>query len=340
MNQNQPSNDGISALQEALKTTFFFIRIAIAVLCIAFLFSGMETIEKNEQAVVMRFGALKKTVDSDTNFLFAWPYPFESVRKVKVHSARVISTDAFLPYISDAEKASNIKTAPNPSLIPGKDGYLLTSDFNILHCAVSMRYQISDLPKYLFEADDLNTQLKELLENSIFKTVASLSLNEALNQKILTQNSIQAIRQLIDKLQLGIEVISIELKPTFPRQIENETLALNKANNEAANLRSESELYASKTLNEAQSEASKVLDDADIRLTDLRARSDALLKTYLQLKGLYEKAPEMTKELLLREKMSKIRTDTDAVIVSNPEVDELRLQVPRRPLKKKSEGGK
>ena len=339
MNQNQASNDGIGALQDALKTTFFFIRIAIALLCVAFLFSGIETIEKNEQAVVMRFGALRKTVDSNTNFLFAWPYPFESVRKVKAHSSRVITSESFLPYLSAAEKASNIKTAPPPSLTPGKDGYLLTRDFNILHCEASMRYQINDLPKYLFESADLKTQLKQLMDNAILRTVAGLTLNETQNQKTLTQSTLTALRQRISDLNLGIDIISIELKPSFPRQIENETLALNKATNQAANQRSEADLYSSKTLNEAQSEASAVLDQADISITDLTARSEALLKTYLELKQLYIKAPQMTKELLLREKMAEILTHLDALYLSDPDVDELRLQLPRRPLKKSSDKG-
>jgi modulator of FtsH protease HflK len=335
MSAETQEKGGLSSLQDALKTTFVFIRITMFLLVIGFIFSGVESIDKNEKAVVLQFGKLKKTTDNNSSFVFAWPYPFDSVIKIKTSSSRSIKSNTFSPEINEADKI--IQTTPNKSLIPGKDGYLLTADMNILHCESTLRYTISDLPKYLFDNDDLETVLKQLLDNALLQTVSSRNIDEARKQKDLSQSTLSQINKRISDLQLGVEILSLELKTSFPLQIRKEANALSQASNQASKLINEAQTYASQTKNEADSEAANIISKAEIDTTGLVARSEALLKTFLELKTLYDKAPEMTRELLLREKMASIMPDLEAVYFTNPQDTELRLSLPRRPLQKKGE---
>jgi len=335
MSEEHKENGGLSSLQDALRTTFLFVRVVMFVLVIAFIFSGVESIDKNEKAVVLQFGKLKHTVDNNASFVFAWPYPFDSVVKIKTSSSRIINSKTFMP---EASATSNIiQTTPNTSLIPGKDGYLITADMNFLHCDSTLRYTIVDLPKYLFDNEDLDLLIKQLLDKAVVQTVAQRDLADARKQKEITQATLSVLNSRITDLQLGIEIQSLELKTSFPAQIKQETLALSQASSEASKVLSDAELYARKTKNEADSTAANIVAQADIDTTDLRARSEALLKTFLDLKGLYDKAPELTKEILLREKVASMMNELEAVYMIDPEQTDLRLGMPRRPLQKKGE---
>ena len=338
MSENVKENGGLSSLQDALRTTFFFVRIIMFILLIAFVFSGVESIDKNEKAVVLQFGKLKHTVDNNASFVFAWPYPFDSVVKIKTSSSRTITSNTFMPEVSATENI--IQTTPNSSLIPEKDGYLITSDMNLLHCDSTLRYTILDLPKYLFDNDDLDKLLKQLLDTTVVQTVSERELKDARKQKEITQATLSRLNKKITAMQLGVEIQSLELKTSFPRQLKTETLALSQASSEASKLMSDAELYARQTQNEAESNAANIIAQADIDTTDLRARSEALLKTFLELKSLYDKAPELTKEILLREKVASMMNDLEAVFMIDPNQTELRLKLPRRPLQKKLEEGK
>ena len=335
MPEENTEKGGLSSLQDALKTTFIFIRITMFLLVIGFIFSGVESIDKNEKAVVLQFGKLKATTENNSSFVFAWPYPFDSVIKIKTSSSRSIKSNTFSPEINEADKI--IQSTPNKALIPGKDGYLLTADMNILHCESTLRYTINDLPKYLFDNEDLEKLLHQLLDNALLQTVSVRNITEARKQKDLSQSTLSLINKRITEMQLGIEILSLELKPSFPLQIRKETNALSQASNQASKLINEAETYASQTINQGESQAANIVSKADIDTTGLEARSDALLKTFLELKSLYDKAPEMTRELLLREKIASIMPDLEAVYFTNPNDTELRLSMPRRPLQKKGE---
>ena len=49
MAEDKPKKGGLNSLQDALRTTFIFIRVIMFLLVIAFVFSGVRTIEKNIQ---------------------------------------------------------------------------------------------------------------------------------------------------------------------------------------------------------------------------------------------------------------------------------------------------
>ena len=335
MNEETTEKGGLSSLQDALKTTFVFIRITMFLLIVGFIFSGVESIDKNEKAVVLQFGKLKKTTDNNSSFVFAWPYPFDSVIKIKTSSSRSIKSNTFSPETNEADRI--IQSTPNKALIPGKDGYLLTADMNILHCESTLRYTINDLPKYLFDNADLEKLLEQLLDNALLQTVSSRKIEEARRQKDLSQSTLSLLNKRISNMQLGVEILSLELKTSFPRQINKEANALSQASNQASKLISEAGTYASQTVDQAESEAANIISKAEIDTTGLEARSEALLKNFLDLKSLYDKAPEMTRELLLREKMASIMPNLEAVYFTNPNDTELRLSLPRRPLQKKGE---
>ena len=135
------------ALNEALGSSFFLVRILGVLLLGAFIVSCIFTVDPNEVAVVLRFG---KPVGTGPDQLLrqgihlAFPSPIDEIVRIRSGEAKtVVATNAW--YATNAEMEAT-KQGPdaNPSLNPGADGYSLTSDGNILHMRATMTYRVTD----------------------------------------------------------------------------------------------------------------------------------------------------------------------------------------------------
>ena len=51
-----PVDTGSRALEEALRSSFFIVKVVMGILLVVFFFSGMKTVGPQEKAVILRFG--------------------------------------------------------------------------------------------------------------------------------------------------------------------------------------------------------------------------------------------------------------------------------------------
>ena len=65
------------ALEQSVALAFRFLFIGVAVMAVAWLASGLVSVESGNRAVVMRFGKVDRIHDS--GLVWAWPRPVETV---------------------------------------------------------------------------------------------------------------------------------------------------------------------------------------------------------------------------------------------------------------------
>ena len=78
---------GSRALSEALGSSFFFVKIVMAVLVIIFLVSGAVKVDPGERAVVLRFGKVQGEGEArllGPGLHFAFPPPIDEVVKIPI----------------------------------------------------------------------------------------------------------------------------------------------------------------------------------------------------------------------------------------------------------------
>ena len=323
---------GLKALKDALNTTSIILRIAMIILLIAFLVSGMRNLEQYENAVVLRFGAESGEVRSEAGMQFALPYPVDQMIVVPVGRTQTLSSSSFM-YQKNAlnEVATFLK--------PGVDGYLMTSDGNILHCVATIKYQVENVSSYLFSLnqDERIRVIEGLLDNSVLKAVAKLPLNEALDIKQVIADSKLILQNHLDDLDIGIRVDLLDIKLQVPRQVTEFYTKVLEAKNKANEIQAEAEKSVSKSIDQTESEIDKINYLADIWKTRMLGRAEADLVTFEKLIGDYRKNPERVKSMLLRSAMAEVIGNLEELFIADVGKDgQMRLRIPRQPVNEKS----
>jgi regulator of protease activity HflC (stomatin/prohibitin superfamily) len=276
------------SLSDALRTSFFILKIIMIVLVIVFLASGFSTVGPDEQALVLRFGKIRGIAEErllGPGLHWVLPYPIEEIIKIPVEKKTNLPINSFWYF---QEKRELLPEGPIPitripdKLDPLKDGYCITrserqsqttsgsagSDYNIVHSKWQLTYKIDD-PERFFKnvytedikrgqqlsdvvAKSVTPLLEHLFEGAVVIAIVNYTIDEAISsQDRIPKHVKKLLQQKLDEIESGIAVVSVQLTDiTWPRQIDNAFWASIKASQESQKAISQAKGYAENTLNE------------------------------------------------------------------------------------------
>jgi regulator of protease activity HflC (stomatin/prohibitin superfamily) len=86
----QPAFDEASAsLADALRTSFRVLTFLIVLLLALFVAQGFFTVQSDQKAIVLRFGAYQEGCVKDQGWHFAFPYPIDRVVPIWVKTRKL-----------------------------------------------------------------------------------------------------------------------------------------------------------------------------------------------------------------------------------------------------------
>ncbi|MBN2269491.1 MAG: hypothetical protein JXN61_02695 [Sedimentisphaerales bacterium] len=230
------------SLSEALRISFFILKIIMIVLVVLFLVSGFQTVASDEQALVLRFGKIRGVGENRILKPRAWPYwvfpyPIEEIVKIPVKKVVNLDIRSFWYYQSEEELLAESQGQPRNTRIvntldPITDGYCLTrsekqadaqagsdgSDYNIIHSKWQLRYRIKD-PEQFFRnvfvgnlkpgevyfdvmTESITPLLKNLLEDAVVNAMTHYTIDEAVKSE---DRIPKHVKRLLDEKLDGIE---------------------------------------------------------------------------------------------------------------------------------------
>jgi membrane protease subunit HflK len=267
---------GSKSLADALRISFFVLKIIMIVLVILFFSSGVFTIGPDEQAIVLRFGKIRGNTSEERvlspGLHWAIPYPIEEI--IKFPGRNTVERVAVDALWYDETK----QTAPR-SLDPVMDGYCLTrndtvadlkagDDYNIVHSKWLLTYKISDCELFLKNvyvkpapagqnyidviSQSAEPLLKALTCDAIVATMVQFSIDEAIKSDAdISRQAKKLLQAKLDNIESGIEVDSMQITAvTWPRQVDDAFVASIKASNEADKTIRQAKGYAESRINE------------------------------------------------------------------------------------------
>jgi membrane protease subunit HflK len=334
-------NQGAQAVVRTLGFLFVSLRVVIIALLMMFFFGaffgfrnfgGFFHVDEHEQAMLFRFGRLQTvTVDGDPADVFGsgelhwrWPVPVDELKIIETQRPVIIETRHFWP----ATNPNQVGGAAPPSqqgLAPGRDGYLLTGDTNIMHLAWKLTYRVTNPKKYYLNFSDapigeleegslLDTRLggaevtvKNVLEQAVLRVVGAWTVEEVwLRARMIQDNSgtksrrenlSQVVRDrietMIEELDMGIsvqEVNLIDIQP--PQSCAQAFAAVNDAAQEYQKQRDEAKTYRTKTLADARSKKAAIIADAEAYKSRIVASAQADRKVFEEILERYRESPE------------------------------------------------
>ena len=249
----------------------------VAFLALWIVFTSVHRIGPQERGVVTTFGNYTRTMMPGIGF--SWPAPIGRVQKVDVENIREIP-------IPGAENAENL---------------ILTGDQNVINLAYTVRWNIKDPQRYLFQLKDQETTIREVAESAMRAVVARVSLDDAIGagRSDIEQSVEQNMQQLLDDYGGGIRVQGVAINQSVPPDAVNEAFL---------------------QVSAAQQQAQSDMNNARAYALQITARAQGDAAAFEKVYAEYRQAPEVTRRRMYYETMERILSRVDTTIVEAPGV--------------------
>lgn len=293
-----PEDLAQQSLSQALNVAFGILRVLMIALVVLFFAECLRTVEEGQIALKKRFGRFVRddqgrvrVFRADSQFVFVWPFPIEQLHVLPLGSDVLEVEDTFWPVAKVGEQLLDETEMPVQSVIPpGRGGYNLTGDRNIVHTRWTVEYRISDPVRFVerVAGDTPDAQramaralLAATVHGVIMKTVAGAPVDQVLTGNLAAriQEDLRAELEGPDGLpRWGIEVTAVNNRRVRPPAITAPYFnRVTGALAEKKKLETEARAYAGRLTSQAESEARKVVLDAEVdrrRIVE-QAKADA-----------------------------------------------------------------
>jgi membrane protease subunit HflK len=337
-----PEDSGSRALSEALRSSFFIVKIVLVGLVLVFLSSGFFQVGPQERAIILTFGKPQGEGEKallGPGFHWAFPAPIDEIKRIPAAQIQVASSTVGWYATTPEMEAAHTEPPAGTSLNPAIDGYTLTSDANIIHVRASARYRITEPLGFHFEFANAQDFVTNALNNALFFASSRFTVDDVLTRKATAFREMVAKRltDIIDEQRLGIVIEQIDVQSIPPRQLQakfNEVIQASVKRDDGLN---KSRSYENEVLSKARGEAETRLNaaksDRDRTVQIIAAEA----KKFSDLLPEYKRNPQLFTQLRQSETLQRVMANAQEKFFVRSREDgkpvELRLQLSREPQK-------
>jgi modulator of FtsH protease HflK len=327
---------GSQALAEALRSSFFIVKMIMVGLALVFFGSGFFTVGPQEKAVLLRLG--KPVGEGQAALLnpglhWAFPRPIDSVEHIPFTSLQTAESSVGW-YLTPEERAKGVVASPGGnSLNPATSSYALTSDTNIIHVVATAKYRITDPITFHFDFANAPDFITNALNNALlfatsqFPVDAILTRNRAAFKELVAERA----RQLIDAQKLGVTLDQLDVDASPPLHLKPNFDEVDTAMNKRDQVRNDAQSYATTTEAEARGESATRVFVADALRKRLVEMVTAQADTFQKLRDQYERDPAFFERIRQMTVLEEVYTNAQQKIIMAPNTHELRLELSREP---------
>ena len=298
------NNGGDSGNPAPMRLSGKLILLIIASALAVWLASGVYTVRERENGVETFLGRYLRTTKAGLNWHF--PAPFGQVSKVDVTSISSMRVGEF------KSQSGRVSTSDQ------RNGQMLTSDENIVEIGAAVQYRIRDAKNYLFQANQPEEVLRDIVISAIREVVGSNSVDDILIDKRgeWPQEAKQIIDKTLEQYNLGFEIVAFELQDArAPVEVQDAFEDAVRAREDEERLGLEAEAYARERIPVARGEAQRHLQAAQAYKAETLARAAADSSRFNNLLAAYRENPEVMRERLYLDTMAGIYAQSNKVLV-------------------------
>jgi len=298
-------------------------KIALVVVALLWLASGIYIVEPDEAGVVQRFGAYAYSTGPGPHYHL--PFPIETAKTPKVSQVRRVEI-GFRSTARDGLTTQS-RTVPEESL-------MLTGDENIVDVQFIVQYQVGNPVDYLFKVDHPDETVKSAAEAAMREVIGDAKIDLVLTAgKVKVQADTKTLLQaMLDRYVCGIDVVAVQLQDVHPpREVVDAFKDVASAREDKVRFVNEADAYVNDILPKARGRAAAILNEAAAYREQVIRRAKGGADRFSALRTEYEKAPAVTRERLFIENMEALlaNPDLEKLILSN---EAARQAVPYLPL--------
>ena len=263
------------------------ITVVLVILAIIYGFAGINIVNEQERAVVLRLGVYNTTFNPGLN----WAPPLiDHVVPVNVTRVRLLS----------------------------KTGLMLTEDLNIVEVNVSVQYSIADARDFVLRVRDPENSLAQATDSALRHVAGSTEMHEVLTEgrEEIAVDVMARLQNYIDTYNTGIRIEKVNVEETNPPgQVQDAFDDVNKAREDEERKKNEAEAYANGIIPQARGMAQRVIEEATAYKAQVVARAEGEAQRFEKLLTEYQKAPEVTRERLDLDAVQEVMASSTKVMI-------------------------
>ena len=290
--------------------------LAIVVIVVIYLLSGIYTVGPSEVGLVKQFGRYVSTAGPGMHYHL--PSPIQSVVIVNMLGVR-----------KEEIGFRTVSPAPNPRYQTVEiEALMLTGDGNIAHVEMIVQYRVKDAQKFAFNLIDSRAIVKQGAEAVLREQVATKTLDETLTEQrdVIAANTMTSLQNLLDTYGAGIVVSNVQLQDVKPpAEVVSAFDDVNSARQDKDKLINEADKYSLDILPRARGQAQEIGNQAEAYKQERIKRAEGDTSRFLEVLKKYELGPDVTRTRMYIETMEAILPGMDKIILPDGENGVLKL---------------
>jgi len=313
----RPFDTGSEALTEALRSSFWIVKIVMFLLLIVFLASGFFTVEPQEQAMIIRLGrpvGVGQKALLGPGLHWSFPYPIDEYVKVPISAIQRVSSSVGWYATTPEQELAGTEEASLPityPLNPLQDGYVLTADRNIVHTRATLTYHISDPVTYVFNFVNASNTVQNTLDNALIYAASTFNVDDILTRDVAGFK--EAVRkrviEMVTQQNLGIEVEECLVQSRPPRQLRDPFDSVLKATLTRQKLLEDAHSYEAQVASRAGADARSAVNFAESDRSRLVNETKSQSERFNDLLPKFQLNPWLFAQQRLTETLGRVLTN-------------------------------
>lgn len=315
-----------------------WIIVAVVVVVVAFgLTTAIYTIPTDSAGVIQRFGKYNRTTEPGIHlklpFLIetATGVPVKKVQKEEFGfrtlkagvdsrylgaeeiDARRSNTEDLIRLIEESgERTSRTGTRQLTEMakeVLRGEYVMLTGDLNITDVEWIVQYKIKDARDYLFNVKRPKQTIRDASQAVMRQLVGNGSVDEAITIGRIEYESAtkQSLQDLLDEYETGIHIVAVKLQSSNPPQrVRPAFNEVNKALQQKEQRINEAMKEYNEAIPKTRGEAKKLIETARGYAAERVNKAEGDIDKFKRIYTEYKKAPDITKQRMYLETMSKV----------------------------------
>jgi membrane protease subunit HflK len=258
-------------------------------------FQSFYTVNEQERAVILRFGEYSRTETPGLRFKVPL---IDSVTLVRVTNVR------------------NAKSS----------GQMLTQDENLVSVDLQVQYRVSDAQAYVLNVRDSNQALAFATDSALRHEVGSARLDEVLTEgrAELAVRVEQRLQNFLAEYGTGLELVRVNVESTQPPEpVQDAFREVQRAREDEQQVKEEAERYRNKVVPEARGRAQRLTEEAAAYREQVIERARGETSRFLAVLGVYEQAPEVTRERMYIQALETVLSNSSKIMVDTESSDNI-----------------
>ncbi len=267
------------SLSEALHVSFRILKFVLIIVVVLYLGSGIQKLEQNEKALVLRLGELQPEARGPGGLVVTFPRPIDQLIKVPVTEKRTTTIVTQDLRLKENEERSSVRRSGG--LDPKLDGSIMTGDRGLVHARWIVTYEISDLRKFVSnvfgaERGGEIELIEHAVENAAIEVIGRMDAVDVVRHKIgeIQRGVKRRAQGILTDLETGINIANIDALPGWPVQTKASFERVTKASNEKTKKIDEAKKRSTEILNNTAGAAHSELKDKFDEYLALKSAGD------------------------------------------------------------------